>query len=100
MKDIRSLTEAKVTAEKKMTSREEVFTQRETDFAQYHVDCLIRLNDVEVFRVGANTVSLGTRVLVQSAVAGASHKSSAIQKPRNYVQTHDQERQRSVSLDD
>lgn len=78
MKDIRSLTEAKVTAEKKMTSREEVFTQRETDFAQYHVDCLNRLNDIEAFTVGANTVSLGTRVLVQSTVAGASHKSSAI----------------------
>lgn len=92
MSDIRSLTETKVTAEKTMTSRAEVFTQRETDFAQYHVDCLIRLNDMEAFRVGANAVSLGTKGLVERAVAGASHKSSAIQKPRNYVQTHDQER--------
>lgn len=91
MSDIRSLTETKVTAEKTMTSREEVFTQRETDFAQYHVDCLIRLNDIEAFRVGANAVSLGTRERVER-VAGASHKTSAIQKARNYVQTRDQER--------
>lgn len=80
MNDVRSLTEIKVTAEKKMTSTEEDFTQRETDFVQYHVDDHIRLNDREAFSVGSNAVSWGIRVLLLSAVTGTYHSSSAIQK--------------------